>query len=152
MIDSVLENLNFLLGNIIIPLLIIGIAFLIRQKSGLIWTSGADIFVFLSSLHFAILLNVKDLSQKVNPLFGECFVQTFVGLAVFTLFLLVCALLTESEIERFQCSRLCLTSDLESPFPKASYPRKRVLFFWMCVLTLIMANMYVLLGFGVSYE
>lgn len=150
MSEGVQGNLSFLLGNIIIPLFIIGIAFMIRYKSGLIWTSGADIFVFLSALHFAILFNVKELTDRVNPVFGAFFIETFVGLAVLTLFLLVWSLLTESEIERFHCSRLCLTSNLESPFPEAAYPRKRVLFFWMCILTLITSNMYVLLGFGIS--
>lgn len=148
--ESVLQNLTFLLGNFIVPLVIIGIALMIRHKSGLSWTSGADVFTFLSALHFAILFNVKELGDKINPVFGAYLVETFVSLALFTLFLLVWALLTESEIENFQCSRICLASNVEAPFPEAGYPQKRVLFFWMCILTLITANIYVLVGGSVS--
>lgn len=146
--DTVTRNLGFLIGNVVLPILVFVIALIIRRRNGLVWTSGADLYVFVTGLQLAILVNMKNLAPKINPLFGEYFVETFSTLAIGSLVLLVWSLMIEKEIEQFQCSLECADRNLEVPFPDVSYPLWRVRILWTFALALISSNMYVVLGFG----
>ena len=146
--QAVRLNWLFLLSTVLLPALILFAVSYVRKRLNKLWSPAADIYVFLVGLEAAILLNIDEISPKIPPLFSKNFNPTFLTILAFSAALLGLALFAEEDIAKFEFARGCRERGLANPFENAKYPTNRVIFLWICALTLMAANLYVLLGVG----